>query len=201
MLKGYPATDKGLLNFANDFAIFVDQILNNKEYHFKYTDYKSHEAVSMHLFEQLCNGRYEDIEGTDQIEYKWIEKCHNGGLRYCKRGKHTCYGYDYSSQFPSILAMEHFKIPTKRGKEHTITKLRYPEIEIGFYKVRITSNDVNFNKIWAYSEDNVYTNISLMFAFKCQQKEKMNVKIELINEENNCYIYDSEDLRGSIFSL
>jgi hypothetical protein len=196
LLTGYEITDGGLSKFANDFELWTSQLDKSTIIKkFKYKSFNSHEAVCKHIFEQLCHGKYEDIEDIDNIESQWIEKCNNGGLTYCKKGKYKCYGYDYSFQFPSILAMEHFKIATKGGIEKTIKNLNYPKIEMGFYRVRITSTDINFNKVWAYSEDNVYTHTSLMFAFKCQKKYAVN--IELIIEDNNCYIYDENDLRKS----
>ena len=41
------------------------------------------------------------MDEIDSIEYEWIESCNNAGLNYCSPGKYDCYGYDYSSQYPS----------------------------------------------------------------------------------------------------
>ena len=55
------------------------------------------------------------MDDIDSTEYEWIEACNNSGLNYCASGKYDCHGYDYSSQYPSILASEQFEIPTKKA--------------------------------------------------------------------------------------
>jgi hypothetical protein len=131
------------------------------------------------------------MHDIDPIEYEWIESCNNAGLRYCKKGKYECYGYDYSSQYPSILTSESFAIPTQGGKLRTIKSLSEitDKYEVGYYKVKITSNDERFNKIFAYSSKHVYTQISIYLAVHCKEKEQFDVNIEIIDEENNCYVY------------
>jgi hypothetical protein len=187
MLTGYQANDKELLRFCKDFKIWISEIKENDIFKFDYLKYSSHETVCVDMFKKLCHGKYEDMEDIDDIEYKYIEACNNAGVTYCNKGKHQCFGYDYSSQYPSILATEHFHIPTKRGKEQTIKELpNYPKV--GFYKVCIASQDSKFNKIWNYSAAHVYTNYSIAFAKKCQ-KEGYRVDINLVDCENNCYIY------------
>jgi hypothetical protein len=137
------------------------------------------------------------MDDIDSIEYEWIEACNNAGLNYCAPGKYDCYGYDYSSQYPSILASEQFQIATKKGIQKTITTLA--KLEVGFYKVRIISDDIRFKKVFGFSKKHVYTHTSLMFALMCKNKEGYNIDIELIKEDNNCYIYESKTKGSNIF--
>lgn len=191
MLTGYEANDKDMIRFAKDFRDWVEEIKDNDIFTFDYLKYSSHESVCVDMFKKLCHGNYEDMEDIDQIEFEWIESCNNASLTYCNKGTHQCYGYDYSSKYPSILATEHFHIPTKRGKQQTLTELpEYPKV--GFYKVLIVSNDNRFNKVWNYNPRQVYTNYSLAFANKCK-KQGYKVDIHLIQCENNCYIYGELD--------
>jgi hypothetical protein len=141
------------------------------------------------MFKKLCHGKYEDMDEIDPIEYKWIESCNNSALRYCKAGKYNCYGYDYSSQYPAILACEGLQIPTKRGIEKTITTIDFGKLEVGYYKVKVISNDERFQKVFLFSKLNVYTHTSLMFANACKTKQGYDVNFELIEEDNNCYVY------------
>jgi hypothetical protein len=183
---GYEASKKGLKQFANDFNIAVNKLKTNDTFKFDYTKYRSHESASIEMFKKLCHGKY-DMDEIDQTEYEWIEACNNAGLNYCAPGKYDCHGYDYSSQYPSILASEQFQIATKKGIQKTITTLA--KLEVGFYKVRIISDDIRFKKVFGFSKKHVYTHTSLMFALMCKNKEGYNIDIELIQEQNNCYIY------------
>ena len=187
LLVGYEANEESLIQFASDFFVWVDQLKTNDIYTFDYLKYASHETACVQTFLRLTYQKYEEMGEIDPIEYEWIEACNNAGLRYCKRGKYDCHGYDYSSHYPAILASESFAIPTQQGTLRTIKALSdiTTKYEVGYYKVKITSNDERFNKIFAYS----YTQISVYLAVHCRDKEKLNVNIEVIDEENNCYVY------------
>jgi len=186
---GYEPSKEGLKKFANDFFIAVNKLKDNEVFTFDYLKYRSHESASIETFKKLCNGKYEDMDEIDSIEYEWIESNNNAGLNYCSPGKYDCYGYDYSSQYPSILASEQFEIPTKKGIQKTITSIDYKKLEVGYYKVKVTSNDERFKKVFGFSKKHVYTHTSLMFANMCKSKEGYNIDMELVKEENNCYIY------------
>ena len=185
----YEPSKKGLKQFSVDFNIAVNKLKDNSIFKFDYTKYRSHESASVEMFKKLCHGKY-DMDDIDQTEYEWIEACNNSGLNYCEPGKYGCHGYDYSSQYPSILASEQFQIATKKGIQKTITTLP-DKLQVGFYKVRIISDDIRFKKVFGFSKKNVYTHTSIMFALMCKNKEGYNIDIELIQEQNNCYIYGS----------
>jgi hypothetical protein len=192
---GYKASKKGLKQFANDFNIAVNKLKTNDTFKFDYTKYRSHESASIEMFKKLAHGKFESMDDIDSIEYEWIEACNNAGLNYCAPGKYDCYGYDYSSQYPSILASEQFQIATKKGIQKTITTLP-DKLQVGFYKVRIISDDIRFKIVFGFSKKHVYTHTSIMFALMCKNKEGYNIDIELIQEQNNCYIYGSNKEDG-----
>lgn len=200
-------SDEGLKGFANDFINWVEDLQEDEEFNFNYKKYNSHEEVAIVFFKKLCRPKnkrqaytfYENHDDIDCVEYKWIEACENSGLIYCESGVYECYGYDFSSQFPAILASKGFRIPTKRGKEQTIKEIPIKNMQVGFYKVKITSNDKRFDKIFMFSEKNVYTNISLVFAMMCKKKYNYDIDIELIQEENNCYLYGNNTLQDITF--
>ena len=199
---GYEPTKEGLKKFANDFFIAVKKLKDNDIFEFDYLKYRSHESASVEMFKKLCHGKFELMDEIDSIEYEWIESCNNAGLNYCSPGKYDCYGYDYSSQYPAILASEQFEIPTKKGIQKTITNIDYKKLEVGYYKVKITSNDIRFKKVFGFSKNNIYTHTSLMFANMCKTKEGYNIDMQLVLEDNNCYIYgknkDGNITKGSI---
>lgn len=189
MLAGYEGTKDGLYEFTTDFAKWVDKLKNNDIFKFDYLKYKSHESACVETFKKLCNGKFEEMEDIDSVEYEWIESCNNASLRYCKQGKYDSYGYDFSSQYPSILASEGFNIPTCRGKVQTLKDIDYKSIEVGYYTVLISSNDERFNKVFNYSKKHVYTHTSVIYALQCRDTHGYDVNIELVQKEDNCYIY------------
>lgn len=188
LMAGYEATEDGLNKYAKDFFVWVNEIKNNDIFSFDYLKYPSHESACMDIFKKLCHGKHEFMEYIDATEYEWIEKCNNAGLTYCKPGQYECFGYDFSSQYPTILSCESLEIPERRGKEQTVTEISYGTLQVGYYNVRITSKDERFNKVFAYSKKHVYTHTSLLFAFMCQ-KEGYEVNIDLVQTSNNAYLY------------
>lgn len=193
MFQGYETSDDGLMKFSIDFQSWVRELKTNKIFKYDYLAYKSHGTAIIGLFTKLCYEKLQDLELDDinDVEFEWIEACNNASLTYCKKGKHQCHGYDYKLTYPSILASEHFHIPTKRGLQRTLKELpQYPDV--GFYKVKITSNDERFNKIFNYSAKHVYTNLSLRFAIRCKE-QGYKVDINLIDCDNNSYIYGKLD--------
>ncbi len=105
---GKEASKKGLKQFSVDFFIAVNKLKDNSIFKFDYTKYRSHESASVEMFKKLAHGKFASMDDIDQIEYEWVEACNNAGLNYCEPGKCDCHGYDYSSQYPSILASEQF---------------------------------------------------------------------------------------------
>lgn len=204
--KQYTATDEDLVRYGKDLFSATEELKTSKHFYFDYIKpdliskgekrgeyyFKSHTSNIESIFKIKCKGKYEKHEPIDLTEYKWFEKSYNGGLIYTDKGVFDCYGYDFSNYYASILASDEFKIPTKPGTERKIEKL-YNKIKFGFYLVSIGCGHPDFNKVFNYSPNDVYTSSSLKFALEHQ--EEYNVNINLITDvDKNCYIYDLKDL-------
>ena len=189
--SGHLATLEGLRNFYNDFCKWNNQLLENKYWTFSYSSSFSHYGATLALFKNLKIDV--DTDNIDNTECEWIEKCYNAGIIYSKEGTYeNAYGYDFSFNYPTILASEDFKFPIKKGVEVFIKKIpdRLSNIQSGYYRVKITCDNPEFRKVFAFSKHNVYTNTSLRFAI--EQKERFGVKIELIiDDKPNLYSYKS----------
>ena len=196
---GYEATHKDLRRFVNDFKIWDEQLRTNKVLKIYWTSYHNNNSAVRMTFQRLCKGKYEHHEAIDKIEAKYMSLTHNGALTYCKPQLSESYGYDYSLFYPRIFSGKNYIIPNKAGKELYIKEL--PPIEkipLGFYRVKITCDNDNFKKIFAFSKNDTYLDKSLYHAMK--HKDTYNVKINLIiDSEPNAYVYDSFESGHDIF--
>jgi hypothetical protein len=149
-------------------------------------------------FKRLAKGKFEHFDKVDSIESDWIDSCYNSGLMFFKeKGTYDCYGYDYSSFYPYIQSQYNFKFPDKKGSEQYI-KVLQDTLQLGYYKVKITSSNPNSKKVFSFSKHHTYTNISLEFAI--ENKEQFDFNIELIiDDKPNCYLYDSFVRGSSVF--
>ena len=188
---GYEASHEDLRRFAKDFKIWDEQLRNNNVLKIFWTSYYNNNSAVRLTFQRLSKGKYEHHDPIEKTEAEWMSKTHNGALTYCEPQITQSYGYDYSLFYPRIMSGKNFILPNKCGREITINKL--PPIEkipFGFYRVKITCDDDNFKKIFAFSRQNTYLDKSLYQAMK--HKDKFNVKIELIEDgKPNAYVYDS----------
>jgi hypothetical protein len=192
VLKGYNSTDEGIIQFAADFKQWVSELKTSKVLKVYYDKYYNHNDAVTNTFKRLAKDLYEHHEPINPVEKKWMDSCYNAGIMYCSPGEYNSYGYDFSLFYPSILASPEFKIPIRKGSEACLKKLNdNPEkFSIGYYRVQIVCADPNFRKIFAFSKNHVYTQISLQQAFKYQSQ--FNVKIDLIQDgKPNAYIYES----------
>ena len=199
VFKGYDATDDGLTKFKSDMIRWNEELKNNDVLTIDYFKYFTHYSAVLMTFKRLCKGKYEDHEPIDAIESKWIESTHNGGLTYCNSGIYNSYGYDFSAFYPSLMGQYKFILPNKKGVEKYLTELP-DKIELGFYRVKITSEHKHATKLFAFSPDHVYNNISLTHAFELQ--DDFNFTIELIiDDKPNAYIYPPGVRSSSIFGV
>jgi hypothetical protein len=198
MFKGYEASDEGLIKFMSDFKMWSNELKKNTVYNINYPMFFSHHIAVQNIFKRLCKGKFEGIQEVSEIEGKYMDKCHNGGLTYCKEYSGQCYGYDFNSFYPRTLASTIFEIPDRQGEEcytnifklfKSKTKLNY-----GMYKIRITSTNPNAKKVFAFSKDDVYTHYSIEFAR--EHMKEFNFKFAYYQKEDgfNSYVYDNDDL-------
>ena len=70
------------------------------------------------------------------------------------------------------------------------TELDYENLQYGIYKVKITCNDPNFRKLFAFSPKHHYTHYSLQYAY--EQSERFNIQFELITDcDHNALVYNT----------
>jgi hypothetical protein len=197
VFKGFEATDEGLMTFKMSLIKWNEELKHNgylKIDWFKY--YTNFSAVEL-TFHRLAKGKYENHEPIDKTEYKWIESTHNGGLTYCNVGIHDSYGYDMQSFYPSLMSQYKFILPTKRGSEIFLTMIP-EEISLGFYRVKITSSHKHATKLFAFSKDHVYNNISLDHALELKDEFDFNIEL-IIDDQPNAYIYPKGSRASSVF--
>ena len=165
-----------------------------------YTAGYSHTHSVMSIFKQLTKSNlYDFIEHPNSIESEWMEKNNNGGLQFAV-GNITCesYSYDFKNHFATCLTDKAFYISANCGKEITLDKMpSYCDLYMGYgyLHVKITCSDPDIKKLISFSPHNIYTDIVIMFVYELKTKNKMSIKMELIQDgKPNCYKYDQEDL-------
>lgn len=187
------ATDEDLFKYAKDFMQWNRELRFNKICSFRYSECYSDFTAVTRFFNARCD--YKDHEPITPTEYKWFEKCANFGLQYLKKKDYTKkgFGYDFKNQYALVLNSENV-IPNKQGEEFTLTELpKRKELKHGFYAVKISCDNDNFRKIFAFSKNNVYLKESLQIAMK--HKKTYDVKIELIKKNQpNAYLYKDKDM-------
>lgn len=191
LFKGYEGNDDGLIKFKSDFLRWNGELMSNGILRINYIGYYNHMNASEMTFKRLCKGKYEHFETIGAIESKWIESTHNGGLTFCDAGTHQSYGFDFSSFYPFNMSCYKFQMPYKQGEEKYITEIP-SKIQLGFYRVKITSEHKHATKVFAFSNTNTYTNTSLQHAIDLRDDYDIDFNIELIiDDKPNAYIYDS----------
>ena len=197
MFKGYDASDEGLNSFVSDFHKWNEQLKTCKVFKdgINWLDYPCNAFAVQNTFKRVAGKLIKNHDIIDRIEAQYIEACNNGGLMYCRRGFiGMCYGYDYKGYYQNLLASEELLIPTKRGQEYNLEELpKRKELKVGYYRVKITCDNEDFKKIFAFSSQNTYTHYSVKFAMK--RKKLYKISIELIKDDKpNAYLYSDEDL-------
>ena len=187
LMKGFKGNDAGLVEFKAAMIKWNEELKNNGILSIDWFKYYSHFHAVELTFKRLCKGKYEHFDPIDATESEWIESTHNGGLNYCEPGEHQSFGYDFSSFYPICMVEYHFEMPFKKGKEVKLTKLP-KKLDLGFYRVKITSDHKHATKLFAFCKTHTYTNISLNHALDLE--EDYDFKFELIiDDKPNAYIY------------
>ena len=128
------------------------------------------------------------------MEYLWFESCFNSGLTYLQKKDeiYSCYGYDFSLNYPNLMSSKDFKFPIQEGTELILDTLP-KKLKYGIYKIKFDLSTIpkNFNIVMKMVDSNSYTHYDLNFI----RKTFPDVKFELIqNNKPNCLIYNDDDL-------
>jgi hypothetical protein len=132
-----------------------------------------------------------------------MNKCYGGGINYLQDTTlfNDCFGYDFKSFYPSILANEKldFKFPIKEGHRKKFNNIdeikklhKTKKLNFGYYNIIIKSDHPDILKVFCFSKDNIYTNYDLEFVFRYHKLYE--ISYELVDCEYNSYIYDDKDL-------
>jgi hypothetical protein len=202
--------DEQLIKYAEDLVIWSDELYNCKtlkapfnylaSYKTKYgKQFYRNAYETIFLFYKLYGSRidlYNEIHKNkiSYTEYLWFEKCNNGGLVYLQENKtaYCCFGYDFSLNYPNLMASKEFKFPTKEGKEEILNELPN-KLKYGIYRVKFDMNTINdkFKILFKIVKTNCYTHYDLNFV----KKKFPDVKFELIQDNKpNCLVYSKDDL-------
>ena len=154
VFKGYAADDEGLREFTYDFRKWAQEL--KKSFKIDYTFYYTHHIAVEAIFKQTGSGPYNrkttkkwNIEQVTVIEESYISKCSNGGLTYCKKYEGQCYGYDFNSAYPRMMANDTYLIPTEQGIEKYTdvkTHMENKTLQYGMYYIQITSTHPDAKK-------------------------------------------------------
>ena len=227
--KHYAATDEGLKQYAIQLLRDADELESDERFKTPYgetfnyvrsktfvdgfTMHRSHGSnieIVFKLFAKYkeLNNKYE-LQTITAVESSWMAQCPNGGLYYSipKQQNVQSYGYDCCNFYGSNMSCKEFKFPTKPGKEQTVTDVRYKDkqgrlnIKFGYYRVKITSDDMNIKKLFSFSKYDVYTSESIKYAFELKEKHNYNINIDIVlDDKPNAYIYTASSLvSGDIF--
>ena len=197
--KGFEANDDGLMAFKTKLIQWNDELKGNDILDIDWFKYYNNLSVVEMTFRRLCKGKYEAFEEIDRVEANWIEATHNGGLTYCSPGTCDCWGYDMTAFYPTIMGQYKFIMPYTKGVEKKLTEIT-DDIELGFYRVKITSSHKHATKMFSFSKNHTYTNISLEHAIEL--KETYDFTIELIvDDKPNAYIYPKGKRASSVFGV
>lgn len=186
-----------LRKWKEKFQTWVFELKTRNRFNIDYLKYYGHAGAITCTLKRLCPqwNTYVNNHVT-MDEYDWQERNFNGGLQFCEPGEYYCYGYDFSCNYASILGSDRFIFPIRSGKAYTITELP-DKLQYGYYKVKITSENKHIGKLLAFSPEHVYTNTIINWCRKLIQKG-FDINMELIQSENNCYLYQEKDLiKGS----
>jgi len=185
--------DNVLREYLTNFQSWIFQAKMNRIQSVDFT--RDVVSASLICFFKLTKN-YDLHERINALEFKYFEKCPNNALYYLESDnlEVECTSYDRKMCYANILASA-MKIPYKCGKEMMLKKLPkdYNSLKVGFYRVKITSDNKNMLKVFTFSKHNVYTHISLKFVMEF--KKQLDITIELIQDDQpNAYLYNDDDL-------
>ena len=157
----------------------------------------TNESNILRFFKAYSSIKY-TVDKFDKItwtEYNWYEKENLSSLMRCTPGIYNCLGFDFKMAYPNYLASQVyinnarqiFMFPTKKGKRFRIKTLK-DNLYYGLYKVKMHSDNPDFNFVFNFNKENIYTHYEINFCRQHQQQ--YNITIELIIEDDyNCLVY------------
>lgn len=195
----YTGNIDGLINFKNDMIKWNDEcksmFVDKNNYYISYFAYKNHTHAVLATFNKTSSIKINslNIPSIKYYEHTYFCKTNNGGLQKlrdkfkCKDVE--CFGYDYSSYFPTLLAISDFKIGICEGIETKIEELDYENLKYGLYNATITSDDEDFKMLFGFSKKNWYTHYDILFAYEHKTQFKVTIILNTV-DEINALIYD-----------
>ncbi len=151
------------------------------------------------LFYSLYGSRKELFDKLNKCkitrgEYEFFENCNNGGLTYLieKNYINDCFGYDFSLNYPNLMASKDFHIPTKEGVEMILETLP-KKLKYGIYKVKFNMSTIpnEMKIVFKFMKSNCYTHYELNYI----RKTFKDVQFELIQDgTTNALVYEDKDL-------
>ena len=139
------------------------------------------------LFHNMSTA-FKEPEEMNQHEAEWHDKCFRGGLINAEAGEYNdviC--YDQNSQYSYYISHQNFLLPIKSG-EFKIVDDTYIEkyAPYGIYRCKITSTDIQKNKLFRFNTFNYYTHSDISNA------KRLKFNIELIQDGKvNCLFYET----------
>lgn len=198
LMSGFEANDEGLKAFRQSLTIWSAQIeaeISTTRY--SYTGYWKQLTAIIELYKKLQKPVKQ--EPMSITEMNWMERCHNGGLVYTtKQEVKNAEAYDFKCFYAENLGGNtSLRLPTGAGREEMLKEL--PEkLKAGYYRVKITSEDADVCKVFAYCTEQVYTHISIKHARELQKR--FDIKIELIvDDKPNAYLYEKTTRSTKLF--
>ena len=193
---------KKLRNTFKEWNKQIQQVLffkNNKPYRINITNYRSIQHAVYELIKNFSS--IQDLKSAinpmDRDELIITERLYNAGIMSCdesvKGEINQYYGYDFKSEYPNCMV--NMVLPRNPGKKYTLDSIDYTNLKFGIYRVRITSNNTNFAKVFSFCRLHHYTSRQLRDIYK--HRDTFDINFELLPSDDtydyNAYIYEDHD--------
>lgn len=207
LMQGFDATHKGLNKFSEKFRECIAELTGHKIQLTKHEYFKIDvlynyklKQITKYVLEKILGDKLTNHETISLIEQNYSDDCFNAGIMFLddnfKDQFTKCHTHDYNFHYPKCMSSDKLMIPTKQGKEYKLKELPDKwKLETGYYRVKITCNDKNFMKVFAFSKKNTYVDKSIFWAMMLKEEyPEFKINIELNQElEYNCYLYNKKD--------
>ena len=148
----------------------------------------------------------------DMNEFSWLRNGTCGAINYLTGNKDKIYDkiyqYDVKSAYPACMISKDFKIPTKRGvfsyknPKYFIEDVKNRKLKYGIYHCIISKPENKAKTYFMFNDEakfkrknkalgmkpNYYSHFDIYLAYE------QGLKIELVEEKNNCLVYAAKDM-------